>query len=67
MIGHYAGGTDLWSYRGLGGGGDEDGWGARVGVVRTFPDASPEDVAVIDVHHDPLAIEGVLVYGAVRE
>lgn len=45
------------------GGHGEHGAGGE-GEGRTFPDAGPEDVAVIDVHHDPLAIEGVLVDGA---
>lgn len=57
--------TDLWSCRVLWAGGDEDErWGCWIG--RTFPDAGPEDVAIIDVHHDPLTIEWVLVDGAAR-
>lgn len=29
--------------------------------IYTFPNAGPQDVAVVDVHHDPLAIEWILV------
>ena len=42
---------------------DEHGW-VEMDEGRTFPYAGPENVAVIDVHHDPLAIERVLVDGA---
>jgi hypothetical protein len=32
----------------------------------TFPDAGPEDVTVIDVHHDPLAVQWIFIHGAVE-
>lgn len=38
--------------------------GENRGCGRTFPDAGPEDVAVVNVHHDPLTVERILVHGA---
>ena len=32
----------------------------------TLPNPSPEDVSVVDVHHDPLAVQRVLVDGAIK-
>lgn len=31
------------------------------GVVLTFPDACPQNVAVIHVEHDPLAVERIFI------
>lgn len=56
------GGTNLWNCRALAyavSTSREEGDGER-----TFPYAGPEDVTIIDVHHDPLTIERVLVDGA---
>lgn len=38
----------------------------RSGVL-TFPDTGPENVAIIGVHHDPLSVERIFVYGTVNE
>lgn len=35
-------------------------------IPECLPDTSPEDVAVVHIHHDPLSIERVLVDGAYR-
>lgn len=32
----------------------------------TFPDAGPQDVPVVDVHHNPLAVQWIFVNGAER-
>ena len=34
-------------------------WRARSG--RTFPNARPENITIVDIHHDPLAIQRILV------
>lgn len=28
---------------------------------QTFPDSSPQDISIVYVHHDPLAIQGIFV------
>ena len=33
-------------------------------VSQSLPDTSPEDVAIVAVHHDPLPVERILVDGA---
>ena len=33
----------------------------------TFPDAGPENVAIIGVHHDPLSVERIFIHGTVKE
>ncbi len=33
----------------------------------TFPDAGPQYVSVIDVHHNPLAVQRIFVHGAERK
>ena len=34
---------------------------------RAFPDAGPEDVPIVDVHHDPLAVERVFENGSIEK
>ena len=35
-------------------------WNGR-SASSTFPDACPQDIAVVDVHHDPLTIQWIFV------
>ena len=42
------------------GGGD----GPTLVVSKSLPDTSPEDVAIVTVHHYPLPVERVLIHGA---
>jgi hypothetical protein len=58
----------LWSYQGL----QESKRGRQTdvravdGTGITLPDTGPEDIAVVDVHHDPLAIERILIDRSAR-
>lgn len=33
-------------------------------VAERLPNTGPEDIAIVTVHHDPLAVEGILEDGA---
>jgi hypothetical protein len=33
----------------------------------TFPDASPQDITIVDIHHDPLTVQRIFVYRSVEE
>jgi len=42
----------------------EEGGRPTLVVAEGLPDTSPEDVAIVTVHHYPLAVERILEHGA---
>jgi len=49
--------------------GNECGWvngnhREKQKVKRTFPNPSPQNISIVDIHHNPLPVQRILVYGS---